>query len=78
MVPTQSHHVHLGVPEDEPLMLKLNLLFGSTDPDVARSFEMMDIMNVVGDFEDYFQNLTLERRKDRRRGFGNSKCTYRW
>ena len=55
----------LGVPEeDEPLMLKLTQeLFGSTDPDVARSFEMMDIMNVVGDFEDYFQNLTLERRK---------------
>ena len=46
----------LGVPEeDEPLMLKLTQeLFGSTDPDVARSFEMMDIMNVVRDFEDYF------------------------
>ncbi len=55
----------LGVPEeDEPLMLKLTQeLFGSTDPDVARSFEMMDIMNVVKDFEHYFQNLTLERRK---------------
>ena len=54
----------LGVPqEDEPLMLKLTQeLFGSTDPDVARSFEMMDIMNVVRDFEDYFAGLTQARR----------------
>ena len=36
----------LGVPEeDEPLMLKLTQeLFGSSDPDVNRSFDMMEFM----------------------------------
>ena len=55
----------LGIPkEDEPLMLKLTQeLFGSTDPDTARSFEPMEIMNVVGDFETYFNDLSKERRK---------------
>ena len=45
-----------GVPEeDEPLMLKLTQeLFGSTDPDVNRSFEPAEFLNVVKDFEDYF------------------------
>ena len=44
-----------GVPEeDEPLMLKLTQeLFGSTDPDVNRSFEPAEFLNVVKDFEDY-------------------------
>ena len=53
-----------GVPEeDEPLMLKLTQeLFGSTDPDVARSFDMMDFMDVVLDFEKYFVELTEARR----------------
>ena len=56
----------LGVPEeDEPLMLKLTQeLFGSTDPDVARSFDMMDFMNVVLDFERYFAELTEARRQN--------------
>ena len=42
-----------GVPEeDEPLMLKLTQeLFGSTDPDVNRSFEPAEFLNVVKDFE---------------------------
>ncbi len=55
----------LGVPEeDEPLMLKLTQeLFGSSDPDVTRSFEMGDFMNVVTDFEQYFRELTAARRK---------------
>ncbi len=55
----------LGVPEeDEPVMLKLTQeLFGSTDPDTTRSFEMTEFMNVVLDFERYFQELTLERRR---------------
>lgn len=54
----------LGVPEeDEPLMLKLTQeLFGGSDPDTTRSFEMMEFMNVVGDFEDYFRKLTAARR----------------
>ena len=54
----------LGVPEeDEPLMLKLTQeLFGSTDPDVNRSFEPAEFLNVVKDFEDYFVNLTKARR----------------
>ena len=54
----------LGVPEeDEPLMLKLTQeLFGSTDPDTTRSFEMTEFMQVVKDFEEYFQKLTAARR----------------
>ena len=54
----------LGVPEsDEPLMMKLTQeLFGSTDPDNNRSFEMTDFLNVVHDFEAYFAELTAARR----------------
>ena len=54
----------LGVPEeDEPLMLKLTQeLFGGTDPDIQRSFELQDIVQVVRDFEDYFAGLTRARR----------------
>lgn len=54
----------LGVPEeDESLMLKLTQeLFGSSDPDTTRSFEMAEFMQVVTDFEDYFQGLTAARR----------------
>lgn len=53
-----------GVPEeDEPLMMKLTQeLFGSSDPDVARSFEIADFMAVVQDFEAYFAKLTADRR----------------
>ncbi|MEM9623138.1 MAG: cytochrome P450 [Pseudomonadota bacterium] len=56
----------LGVPEeDEPLMLKLTQeLFGSSDPDVTRSFEMAEFMNVVMDFEQYFRDLTAARRRN--------------
>jgi cytochrome P450 len=54
----------LGVPEaDEPLMMKLTQeLFGSSDPDVARSFEPLEFFQVVHDFEDYFSRLTAQRR----------------
>lgn len=54
----------LGVPEeDEALMLKLTQeLFGSTDPDVQRSFEPQDFLGVVQDFEAYFAELTRSRR----------------
>lgn len=57
-----------GVPEeDEPFMLKLTQeLFGSTDPDVTRSFEPMEFFNVVKDFEDYFQKLNRARRREPR------------
>jgi cytochrome P450 len=56
----------LGVPEaDEPLMAKLTQeLFGSTDPDVTRSFDMVEFMDVVLDFEKYFADLTKARRKN--------------
>ena len=56
----------LGVPEeDEALMLKLTQeLFGSSDPDNARSFEPQDFLQVVHDFEDYFKTLTESRRKN--------------
>jgi cytochrome P450 len=55
----------LGVPEaDEPLMLKLTQeLFGGSDPDTTRSFEMTEFMQVVLDFEKYFQDLTAARRR---------------
>ena len=55
-----------GVPEDdEPLMLKLTQeLFGSTDPDVNRSFEPAEFLNVVKDFEDYFVKLSEARRAE--------------
>lgn len=54
----------LGVPdEDEPLMLKLTQeLFGGADPDVRRSFEPESLMDVVADFEGYFQALSAARR----------------
>ncbi len=54
----------LGVPEeDEPLMLKLTQeLFGSSDPDNQRSFEPEDFLQVVYDFEAYFNDLTASRR----------------
>jgi cytochrome P450 len=55
----------LGVPEeDEGLMLKLTQeLFGSSDPDNARSFEPQDFLDVVMDFEAYFAELTRSRRE---------------
>ena len=55
----------LGVPEsDEPLMLKLTQeLFGSSDPDTQRSFEPMSLVDVVRDFEDYFSELSRQRRE---------------
>lgn len=54
----------LGVPEeDEALMLRLTQeLFGNTDPDNRRSFELQDFVQVVHDFEDYFAALTRARR----------------
>lgn len=57
-----------GVPEeDEPLMLKLTQeLFGSSDPDVQRSFEPQDFLQVVYDFEAYFAELTRQRRAEPR------------
>src|SRR6056300_375335 len=39
-------------------------LFGSTDPDVTRSFEPAEFLNVVKDFEDYFAKLTEARRAE--------------
>jgi hypothetical protein len=55
----------LGVPEeDEPYMLKLTQeLFGSTDPDVQRSFDIMAIGDVVRDFEAYFLGISEDRRR---------------
>lgn len=55
----------LGVPEsDEPLMLKLTQeMFGSSDPDVQRSFEPASLVDVVRDFEDYFSDLSRQRRE---------------
>ena len=54
----------LGVPEsDEPLMLKLTQeMFGSSDPDVRRSFEPASLVDVIRDFEDYFSQLSRDRR----------------
>lgn len=54
----------LGVPEeDESLMLKLTQeLFGSSDPDNARSFEPTEFLDVVKDFESYFAGITRARR----------------
>ena len=54
----------LGVPDrDEPLMLKLTQeLFGPADPDNQRSFEPNDFFTVVADFEQYFKELTVQRR----------------
>jgi cytochrome P450 len=58
----------LGVPpEDEPYMLKLTQeLFGSTDPDVQRSFDLMAIGEVVKDFEAYFTGISEDRRANPR------------
>jgi cytochrome P450 len=58
----------LGVPpEDEPLMMQLTQeLFGSTDPDVQRSFDLMAIGDVVRDFEAYFTAISEDRRKNPR------------
>jgi cytochrome P450 len=58
----------LGVPEeDEPIMLKLTQeLFGSTDPDVQRSFDLMSLGQVVEDFEAYFKGISEDRRKNPR------------
>ena len=55
----------LGVPEeDEPLMMKLTQeMFGSTDPDVRRSFEITSLAEVIGDFEAYFSDLSRRRRE---------------
>lgn len=54
----------LGVPEeDEPFMMKLTQeLFGSTDPDNRRSFEVTSLVDVVADFETYFGELSRRRR----------------
>ncbi len=54
----------LGIPEeDEPLMLKLTQeLFGGSDPDIQRSFEDTAILDVVADFDAYFEDLTRQRR----------------
>jgi len=54
----------LGVPEeDEPMMLKLTQeLFGSTDPDTARSFDLSEFFQVTYDFEAYFSEMTKARR----------------
>ena len=62
----------LGVPpEDEPRMLMLTQqLFGSTDPDLNRSREAITsteqaiamLHYVIADFENYFRELTADRR----------------
>jgi cytochrome P450 len=53
--------------EDEPLMLKLTQeLFGSSDPDIQRSFEPQDFLQVIYDFEAYFAELTRARRENPR------------
>lgn len=54
----------LGIPKsDEPRMMKLTQeLFGGTDPDVRRSFENTALVEVVADFDAYFEALSAERR----------------
>ena len=54
----------LGIPErDQPFMMKLTQeLFGSSDPDTRRSFEVTALPDVVADFEAYFADLTRQRR----------------
>ena len=56
----------LGVPEeDEGFMLKLTQeFFGSSDPDVQRSFDMTDIVSITEDFERYFKGVTQQRREN--------------
>lgn len=66
----------LGVPpEDEPRMLMLTQqLFGSTDPDLNRSREQISSTEqaiqmlhfVIADFENYFRELTADRRANPR------------
>jgi cytochrome P450 len=66
----------LGVPpEDEPRMLMLTQqLFGSTDPDLNRSREAITsaeqaiamLHYVIADFENYFRELTADRRANPR------------
>lgn len=66
----------LGVPpEDEPRMLMLTQqLFGSTDPELNRSREAITsaeqaiamLHYVIGDFENYFRELTADRRANPR------------
>ena len=54
----------LGLPEsDYPRMLQLTQeLFGNADPEVRRGVELVDLINVLGDFFAYFFALTAERR----------------
>ena len=56
----------LGVPEeDEPLILKLTQeIFGSSDPDTQRSFDMTGLKDVVDDFDRYFERMTESRRQN--------------
>src|SRR3546814_11054999 len=66
----------LGVPpEDEPRMLMLTQqLFGSTDPDLNRSRGAIStaeqaiamLQHVIADFENYFRELTADRRANPR------------
>lgn len=66
----------LGVPpEDEPRMLMLTQqLFGSSDPELNRSREAISsaeqaiamLHHVIADFEDYFRELTADRRANPR------------
>ncbi len=54
----------LGIPEqDEPFMMKLTQeMFGSSDPDTRRSFEVTALPEVIADFEAYFAELSRRRR----------------
>ena len=54
----------LGIPEsDEPFMMKLTQeMFGSSDPDTRRSFEVTALPEVIADFEAYFADLSRRRR----------------
>ena len=56
----------LGVPEeDEAFMLKLTQeLLGPDDPDNHRSFDSTELMDVVRDFEQYFDALAKKRRSN--------------
>jgi cytochrome P450 len=54
----------LGLPEsDYPRMLKLTQeLFGNQDPELARSADPAEILQVLQDFGMYFNELTMEKR----------------
>lgn len=56
----------LGVPdEDIPLMMKLTQeMFGSSDPDIQRSFDIASLNDVIDDFDQYFEALTVRKRKE--------------